>query len=48
MGYWSEERKFERDLFIYFFTKPEKLLQMYEQLIESVEARDAINAMQTT
>jgi len=39
MSYWSEERKFERDLFIYFFTEPDKLIKMYEDLITRAEAR---------
>jgi len=40
MNFWSEERKKERELFIYFFTNPEKLIQMYKDLQGRVEARN--------
>jgi len=38
MRYWGPERQQEREIFVYFFTNPEKLIQMYEELKNRVEA----------
>eukprot|EP00026_Physarum_polycephalum_P005971 Phypoly_transcript_06010.p1 GENE.Phypoly_transcript_06010~~Phypoly_transcript_06010.p1 ORF type:complete len:597 (+),score=133.37 Phypoly_transcript_06010:60-1850(+) len=38
MRFWGPERQQERDLFVYFFNYPEKLVQMYVNLQNRVEA----------
>jgi HAUS augmin-like complex subunit 3 len=38
MRYWGPERQQERDLFVYFFNNPDKLVHMCEELKKRIEA----------